>query len=86
MAGRPYTEGTRIKLIVNVSVVLATAVNSQGQSGILWDGLRQHEDGAFRLALVQSLTDGVDGVALEVSDDHSGLRDTISKVFAGAAR
>ena len=63
--------------IVNVSVVVATAVN--GEVGT-------SEDGAFWLAFLRSLSArGLSGVELVVSDAHQGLRGAIAAVFGGAS-
>ena len=62
--------------IVNVSVVVATAVNGEGTS----------EDGAFWLAFLRSLSArGLGGVELVVSDARQGLRGAIAAVFGLAS-
>ena len=72
--------------IVNVSVVVATAVNTEGQREILGMDVGTSEDGAFWLAFLRSLTArGLSGVELVTSDAHHGLRDAIATVFGGAA-
>ena len=72
--------------IVNVSVVVATAVNTEGQREILGMDVGTSEDGAFWLAFLRSLTArGLSGVELVISDAHQGLKDAIATVFAGAA-
>jgi transposase-like protein len=75
-------EGGRV---VNVAVVVATAVNAQGKREILGMDTGASEDGAFWLSFLRSLTArGLRGVQLVVSDAHQGLKDAIAAVFAGA--
>ena len=72
--------------IVNVSVVVATAVNSEGRREIIGMDVGTSEDGAFWLAFLRSLSArGLGGVKLVVSDSHQGLRDAIATVFGGAS-
>ena len=72
--------------IVNVSVVIATAVNAEGKREIVGMDVGTSEDGAFWLSLLRSLVArGLNGVALVTSDAHQGLRDAIETVFAGAS-
>ena len=72
--------------IVNVSVVVATAVNSEGKREIGGMDVGTSEDGAFWLAFLHSLVArGLGGVELVVSDAHQGLRDAIATVFGGAS-
>ena len=69
-------EGGRI---VNVSVVVATGVNSQGQREILGMDVGASEDGAFWLAFLRSLNArGLSGVELVISDAHQGLKNAIA--------
>ena len=75
-------EGGRI---VNISVVVATGVNAQGQREVLGMDVGASEDGAFWLAFLRSLNArGLSGVELVVSDAHQGLKQAIATVFAGA--
>ena len=72
--------------IVNVSVVVATAVNSEGKREIIGMDVGTSEDGAFWLAFLRSLSArGLGGVELVVSDAHQGLRGAIAAVFGGAS-
>ena len=72
--------------IVNVSVVVATAVNGEGQREIIGMDVGTSEDGAFWLAFLRSLSArGLSGVELVVSDAHQGLRGAIAAVFGGAS-
>ena len=71
--------------IVNVSVVVATAVNGEGKREIIGMDVGTSEDGAFWLAFLRSLSArGLGGVELVVSDAHQGLRGAIAAVFGGA--
>ena len=72
--------------IVNVSVVVATAVNGEGKREIIGMDVGTSEDGAFWLAFLRSLSArGLSGVELVVSDAHQGLRGAIAAVFGGAS-
>jgi putative transposase len=76
-------EGGRV---VNVAVVVATAVNAQGKREVLGLDTGASEDGAFWLSFLRSLAArGLAGVQLVVSDAHQGLKDAIAAVFSGAA-
>ena len=76
-------EGGRV---VNVAVVVATAVNGQGQREVLGLDCGASEDGAFWLSFLRALAArGLAGVQLVISDAHQGLKDAIAAVFAGAA-
>ena len=71
---------------VNVSVVVATAVNGEGKREIIGMDVGTSEDGAFWLAFLRSLSArGLGGVELVVSDAHQGLRAAIAAVFGGAS-
>jgi len=72
--------------IVNVSVVVATGVNSDGGREILGMDVGTSEDGVFWLSFLRSLVArGLSGVQLVTSDAHQGLKDAIATVFTGAA-
>ena len=76
-------EGGRI---VNVSVAVATALNTEGRREIVGMDVGTSEDGAFWLAFLRSLSArGLGGVELVISDAHRGLTDAIATVFAGAS-
>ena len=71
---------------VNVSVVVATAVNGEGKREIIGMDVGTSEDGAFWLAFLRSLSArGLGGVELVVSDAYQGLRGAIAAVFGGAS-
>ena len=64
-------EGGRI---VNVSVVVATSVNSAGQREVLGMDVGASEDGFFLLAFLRWLNArGLSGVELVISDAHQSL-------------
>ena len=72
--------------IVNVSVVVGTAVNVEGRREIVGLDVGTSEDGAFWLSFLRSLVArGLSGVELVTSDAHQGLRDAIATVFGGAS-
>lgn len=76
-------EGGRV---VNVAVVVATAVNKDGHREILGTDVMTHEDGAGWLAFLRSLLSrGLSGVELVTSDAHHGLKDAIAATFSGAS-
>lgn len=71
---------------VNVSVVVATGVSSEGQREVLGVDVFTSEDGASWLSFLRSLqARGLSGVKLVVSDAHSGLKAAIAAVFTGAS-
>ena len=75
-------EGGRI---VNVAVVIATAVNGDGHREILGLDVITTEDGAGWLAFLRSLVArGLSGVRLVVSDAHQGLKNAIEATLSGA--
>jgi putative transposase len=90
----PYTyvwvDGLTMKVckggrIVNV-VVVATAVNADGNREVLGLDVVTSEDGAGWLAFLRSLVArGLSGVQLVISDCHEGLRQAIAAVLPGAA-
>ena len=72
--------------IVNVSVVVATAVNAEGRRELVGMVVGTSEDGAFWLSFLRSLVArGLNGVDLVTSDAHQGLREAIATVFGGAS-
>ena len=72
--------------IVNVSVVIATAVNREGRREILGLDIGTSEDHAFWLVFLRSLlARGLSGVELVISDAHQGLKEAIALCFAGAS-
>ena len=72
--------------IVNVSVVVATAVNSEGRKEIVGLDVGTSEDHAFWLAFLRSLlARGLSGVELVISDAQQGLKEAIGLCFAGAS-
>jgi putative transposase len=76
-------EGGRV---VNVAVVVATAVNAAGNREVLGMDVITVEDGAGWTAFLRGLVArGLSGVALVISDDHRGLKAAIAAVLTGAA-
>ena len=72
--------------IVNVSVVVATAVNAEGKRELVGMDVGTSEYGAFWLSFLRSLVArGLNGVDLVTSDAHQGLREAIATVFGGAS-
>jgi transposase-like protein len=72
--------------VVNVAVVLATAVNADGQRELVGFDLFTSEDGAGWTAFLRTLVArGLTGMQLVVSDAHEGLKNAIAAVFPGAA-
>ena len=70
---------------MNVSVVVATAVNTEGKREVLGMDVGTSEDGAFWLGFLRSLVArGLSGVQLVTSDAHQGLKDAIATVFGEA--
>jgi len=75
-------EGGRI---VNVAVVIATAVNANGNREILGIDVITTEDGAGWLAFLRGLVArGLCGVQLVISDAHEGLKGAIEATLPGA--
>jgi len=75
-------EGGRV---VNVSVVIATAVNANGNREVLGLDVVTTEDGAGWTAFLRGLVArGLCGVQLVISDAHEGLKAAICAVLPGA--
>ena len=76
-------EGGRV---VNVSAVIATAVNVEGRREIIGFDIVTTEDTAGWTAFLRSLVArGLSGVELVISDAHGGIKAAIAAVFAGAS-
>lgn len=72
--------------VVQVAVVVATAVNAAGKREVLGIDVGTSEDGAFWKGFLRGLVArGLSGVELVTSDAHQGLRDAVATVFAGAS-
>ena len=72
--------------VVQVAVVVATAVNGEGKRELLGIDVGTSEDGAFWLGFLRGLVaHGLSGVELVTSDAHQGLRDAVATVFGGAS-
>jgi transposase-like protein len=72
--------------VVNVSAVIATAVNAEGRREIVGFDIVTGEDTAAWTAFLRSLVArGLSGVELVISDAHGGIKAAIAAVFAGAS-
>jgi putative transposase len=72
--------------VVSRAVVIATAVTADGGREVLGLDVGDSEDGAFWTAFLRSLkARGLAGVQLVVSDAHTGLKQAVAAVIAGAA-
>ena len=72
--------------VVSRAVVIATGVTADGGREVLGLDVGDSEDGAFWTAFLRSLkARGLYGVQLVVSDAHTGLKQAIAAVMAGAA-
>lgn len=76
-------EGGRV---VNVSAVIATAVNAEGRREIIGFDIVTTEDTAAWTAFLRSLVArGLWGVELVISDAHGGIKAAIAAIFDGAS-
>ena len=72
--------------VVNVSAVIATAVNAEGRREIVGFDIVTTEDTTAWTAFLRSLVArGLSGVELVISDAHGGIKAAIAAVFAGAS-
>jgi putative transposase len=72
--------------VVSRAVVIATAVTADGGREVLGLDVGDSEDGAFWTAFLRSLkARGLAGVRLVVSDAHTGLKQAVAAVMAGAS-
>jgi putative transposase len=71
--------------VVSRAVVIATGVTADGGREVLGCEVGDSEDGAFWTAFLRSLkARGLTGVQLVISDAHTGLKQAIAAVLAGA--
>jgi putative transposase len=71
--------------VVSRAVVIATGVTADGGREVLGLDVGDSEDGAFWIAFLRSLkARGLAGVQLVISDAHTGLKQAIAAVMAGA--
>jgi putative transposase len=76
-------EGGRV---VNVSAVIATAVNAEGRREIIGFEIATTEDTASWTAFLRALVArGLSGVELVISDAHGGIKAAIAQVFSDAS-
>jgi transposase-like protein len=72
--------------VVNVAVIVATAVNREGRKVILGLDVVTSEDGAGWEAFLRGLVArGLKGVQLVVSDAHEGLKSAVAKILPGSS-
>ena len=72
--------------VVNVAVIVATAVNREGRKVILGVDVVTTEDGAGWETFLRGLVArGLRGVQLVVSDAHEGLKNAVAKTLPGAS-
>lgn len=70
--------------VQSMSLVVAIAVNRNGDREVLGFDIGTAEDGPFWTSFLQSLVErGLHGVKLVISDAHAGLKDAIARVFTG---
>jgi putative transposase len=92
-SGFPYlfVDATYLKArvdgrVVSRAVVIATGVTADGGREVLGLDVGDSEDGAFWTAFLRSLkARGLHEVQLVISDAHTGLKQAIAAVMAGAA-
>jgi putative transposase len=76
-------EGGRV---VNISAVIATAVNAEGRREIIGFEIATTEDTAAWTAFLRALVArGLSGVELVISDAHGGIKAAIAQVFSEAS-
>jgi len=72
--------------IVNLAMVIAIGVRTDGERQILGFALGASEEAAFWLEFLRSLVDrGLKGVQLVISDAHEGLKLAINQVLTGTS-
>jgi len=83
---RPNTQRVREGgRVVNVSVVIATAVNADGQREIVGFDIVTTEDTDAWTEFLRSLVSrGLSGIELVISDAHGGIKAAIALVLSGA--
>ena len=73
--------------IVSVAVIIAVAVNTDGQREVLGMGVGASEAEPFWTSFLRSLTRrGLRGVKLVIADAHEGLKAAVSKVLKATAQ
>jgi putative transposase len=80
-----YLKARKDHRIVSRAVVVATAVNAEGNREVLDLDIGDSEDEIFWTTFLRRLKErGLSGVHLVISDAHSGLKAAISKTLIGA--
>jgi putative transposase len=70
--------------VQSTGLVVAIAVNRNGDREVLGFDVGTAENGPFWTAFLESLTErGLRGVKLIISEEHLGLKEAISRVFTG---
>ncbi|HVA08048.1 MAG TPA: transposase, partial [Acidimicrobiales bacterium] len=84
---RPNTQKVREGgRVVNVSAVIATAVNAEGRREIVgFDVVTTETTEAWTEFLRSLVARGLSGVELIISDAHGGIKNAIATVFDGAS-
>ena len=73
--------------IVSVAVIIAVAVNTDGQREVLGMGVGASEAEPFWTSFLRSLTRrGLRGVKLVIADAHEGLKAAVAKVLKATAQ
>lgn len=76
-------EGGRV---VNVAVVIATGINTEGRKVVLgFDTFTVEDEGSWTEFLRSLVERGLRGVLLVISDAHQGLKAAIAKTLSGAS-
>src|SRR5215208_5644831 len=80
-----YCKARVNRRVVSQAVVIATGVAADGHREVLGFAVGDSEDGAFWTAFLRSLkARGLAGTQLVISDAHTGLKQAIAAVIAGA--
>ena len=80
-----YLKARKDHRIVSRAVVVATAVNGEGNREVLDLAVGDSEDEVFWTQFLRRLKErGLTGVSMVISDAHSGLKAAISKTLIGA--
>ena len=81
-----YVGGVSTRRVVNVSTVIATAVNVEGRREVIGFDVVTSESTASWTAFLRGLVArGLSGVELVISDAHGGIKAAIGQVLTGAS-
>jgi putative transposase len=82
-----YVKTREAGRIVSVAVIIAVAVNTDGQREVLGMSVGASEAEPFWTAFLRSLTRrGLRGVKLVIADAHEGLKSAVAKVLKASAQ